>query len=307
MDISNKNPDLLTAVQTYCNDLIAKHGTQTAAAATLNMSDAQFIAYRRGDWDKISERKFNEVAAIVGVSGWQLAETRNFTHTVGTLAAAHDRKVMIGLTGYPGAGKTEALNRYCRRTPGAYYLLADALMSRTRFIAGIMRAMGMQIPEVGNQIPGAMVESICNKMVSSELPVVLVIDDAGKLKPDHFRIIQIIYDRTKDLCGIVLAGTEQLKKMIDQKAQYDVMGYRELQRRFSYWEQLAPLSHQDVLAVCQANAIEDTDAIRYLATNVTNLANLSFMCIEARERAARDKTTITRDLLTRMNRNRTWA
>jgi DNA transposition AAA+ family ATPase len=307
MDISTKHPDLLTAVQSYCADLVVKHGTQTAAASSLNMSDAQFIAYRRGDWDKISERKFNEVAALVGVNGWQLAETRNFTHVIGTLAAAHDRKVMIGITGFPGAGKTEACNRYCRRTPGAYYLLADTLMSRTRFISAIMRTMGMQIPELGNQIPGAMVDTICSKMIASELPVLLVIDDAGKLKPEHYRIIQIIYDRTKDRCGIVLAGTEQLKRTIDQKAQFDVMGFRELQRRFSYWEQLQTLTQQDVLAVCRANGIDDTGAIAYLSTNVTNLANLSFMCIEARERAALAKTGVTRDLLTAMNRNRTWA
>jgi hypothetical protein len=304
MDASKFNPATLTAVQDFCNNLLKKHGTQSAAAKVLSISDAHMISLRRGDWQNIGDVLFNTVAAKAGITDWKLCDTINFQEIGGTLDAAQDRSKMIGLTGHPGAGKTEAARIYCQRTPGAYYVLADTEMSKARFLADLMREMGMAVPGTGAVIPGQMIAEICERCISQEHRPLIVIDDAGKLSPTILRIIQIIYDRTKDRAGIVVMGTPQLKKMLDLKAKLDVMGFRELLRRFAYWITLDGINEADVMKICKANGITDPDAIRYLCTNVADFATLNFLVSEALERAARAEVSVSRDLLVAMQRGR---
>jgi hypothetical protein len=304
MDASKFNPATLTAVQDFCGNLLKKYGTQSAAAKVLQISDAHFISFRRADWQNIGEAAFNSVAARAGITDWKLCDTINFQEIGGTLDAAQSRSKMIGLVGQPGAGKTEAARIYCQKTPGAYYMLADAEMSKARFLSDLMREMGMAVPGAGAVIPGQMIEEICQRCISQEQRPLLVIDDAGKLSPTVLRIIQIIYDRTKDRAGIVLIGTPYLKKMMDLKAKVDVMGFRELLRRFAYWITLDGINEADVMKICKANGITDPDAIRYLCTNVADFATLNFLVSEALERAARAEVSVSRDLLVAMQRGR---
>lgn len=304
MDISKFTDNTLKAVQDFAIRLVEKHGTQSAAAASLSISDAHFISFRRADWNNISESLFNTIAAKAGISDWKLCETRNFSEIAGALDAAHTRRVMIGVTGAPGAGKTEATRIYANGVQGSYYLLADSEMSKSRFLLSLMREMGMQTPAPGSVIPGLMIEDICNRLIGQTVTPLIIIDDAGKLNAPILRILQIIYDRTKDRCGILLIGTQYLKKMLDQKAAYDVMGFRELCRRFAYWIKLDGITTADVIQVCKANGVSDPDAIRYLTQSVADYATLNFLISEAVERAAKNDVMVTRELIVAMQKGR---
>jgi hypothetical protein len=60
---------------------------------------------------------------------------------------------------------------------------------------------------------------------------VLLLDDVGKLPNECYRVIQLIYDKLGERCGIVLTGTNYLKQHLLKCAAADKMSFRELVRR----------------------------------------------------------------------------
>jgi len=304
MDIKPISSTMLAEVQEYVKGRINTAGSQNEAARQMGLSSAHIINFREGAWDKISHRQFMSIAAMAGIDSWRDCQTTNLAIASGILAQAQQYSRMLALSGYTGSGKTHALRLYARKTPKAYYVLADSEMNKKRFLNAILQAIGVR-PDDSGVNTGEMLDAITRKL-NGEVSPLLVIDDAGKLSDSLMRIIQVIYDRTESRAGIVLAGTEYLKESIDSKARRNKMGFRELKRRVAYWEEMAGLSMADVKAVCEANGVGDPGAISYFYNNVSDLGTLRNMIQNAIDKAATDSQEITRELLAAMNGSRQW-
>jgi DNA transposition AAA+ family ATPase len=294
--------EMLGAVQEYVQQRIQTAGSQNEAARQMGISGAHIINFREGHWDKISQRQFNTIAHLAGINSWRDVKTANLSIATGLLAQAQSRSRMLALSGYTGAGKTHAMRLYARKTPQAYYVLADAEMNKRRFLNAILQAIGVRPDDAGNNI-GEALDAIARKLNREDSPL-LMIDDAGKLTDSLLRIIQIIYDRTEGRAGIVLAGTEYLKESIEAKARRNVMGFRELKRRVAYWEEMSSISKVDVRGICEANGITDASAIAYLASNVSDFGTLREMVLNALDMA--DGGEVTREVLAALYAGREW-
>lgn len=304
MKINNIDKKLLNAVQEYVQEKIATAGSQNEAARQLNMTAAHLINFRDANWGKISLKKFNQVAALVGYSGWRTCETENLIVATSLADQAQQHARMIALTGYTGSGKTSALKLYARKTPQAYYVLCDAEMNKKRFLFAILQAIGVRSDDAGSNV-GEMIDAVCRKLNGEASPL-LILDDSGKLSDSLLRIIQIIYDRTEGQAGILLAGTEYLKESIDHKARKNRMGFRELKRRVAYWEEMTSMTKTDVVNICTTNGITDKTAIGYLYSNVSDFGTLRNMIQNAKDLSADTGEEITRAMLAEMNNTRTW-
>jgi len=305
MKITNISPEHLEAVQSYVQQMIKTAASQNEAAIQLGLSSAQIGYYRDGNWDKISNRAFNEMLAKSGASTWPTVQTRNLSQVFALAIAAQTQHKMLGLSGYTGAGKTHALRKYVAKQSGAYYVLVDAEQSRSRFLNDVCQALGIPESERG-YIPSTMLDAVVAKLRTVTNPL-LILDDCGAAKDEIFRIIQIIYDRTEHVCGILLAGTEYLPEVLTRKARRNTKKFRELKRRIAWWETLEEMSRDDLQRVAiAAGNVEDQKAISYLKRSVSDYGTLRHM-LEGAQAIARQKgIEVSAELLVNMNRGREW-
>jgi len=295
---------MLDAVQEYVQQRIDTAGSQNEAARQLGISGAHIINFRDGNWEKISSRQLHQVAALAGIGNWQQSRTTNLNIALSLMSQAQEYSRLLALVGFTGSGKTHAMKLYARKTPRAYYVLADSEMNKKRFLTAILRATGVR-PDDAGVTTGDMLDAICRKLNGEQTPL-LMVDDAGKLSDSLLRIIQIIYDRTEGRCGIFMSGTEYLKESIDSKARRNKMGFRELKRRVAYWEEMNSITRADVRAICEANGVTDKTAWHYLYSNVSDYGTLKNMIQNAKDVAMESGAEITRELLAEMNGGRMW-
>jgi hypothetical protein len=120
-----------------------------------------------------------------------------------------------------------------------------------------------------------------------------VIDDIGKFavgSKANFYQVQLLYDRLKGTCGIVLSGMPAFKTFMQKMCEKDVSGFRELNRRISYWMPLGPVEPKFVEAVCQLYGIDDRKAISLILNRCHNYGDVENM-MDAYEKALAKITT----------------
>jgi DNA transposition AAA+ family ATPase len=266
------------------------------------VSPATLSQIRQGKFAQLSDRMVARLASYFGITGgedvaeWQTFETRNYQIIHSACQDAKENCRMLAIAGYTGAGKTTALKAIARTQPNVYYVLCNAVMSRKEFIRAVTQAMGIE-PEGSIS---ANLDAITGRMLGTEKPL-LVLDDAGKLSDANLRLIQIIYDATEFSAGIVLAGTEYLKTNIDKNAAKDKAGFRELRRRISYWQPLKRPSTEIVKQIAKAYAIDDTNAVSYLAKVAPDYGTLRNLITNALKMSQKLSVAIDRQMLADLN------
>lgn len=273
-----------------------KAGTsQNVLAKKIGISASIVINIRRNEWETISDRMENKIAAYFKIQmedQWPLHNTWNLKAISRVCDEARTRSRFLGIAAYTGAGKTKALMHYAHTTPNTYYVLCTVIMSRKSFLFAVMRAMGLN--ESGS------ITHVTNRIISRLNGVdkpLLIIDDAGKLSHGIYRVIQLLYDQTEHRAGMVIAGTEFLKEEIDKQASYNRMGFRELQRRVAYWQPLQRPSGKIVTEICAHHGITDENAVSYIMEHCQDYGTLSNMVINAKHAAEVQGKPIDRPLL----------
>lgn len=276
------NENLKSQLQSAIEQVLADDKTsQNQLAAQIGISPATIIAVRKGDWQNVSAKMLNRLRAYFNIDSWQIRQTTNFQKISSVCKDAADNRRMIAIAGYSGAGKTTALRHYARANAESFYMLGTVLMTKKSFMRDLQQSLGLQeasnIQEAMDSVVGRLNQ--CNSGL-------LIIDDAGKLSETILRLIQIIYDRTEYQAGIVLAGTEYLKVIIDKNASRNKNGFRELKRRIAFWQPMYRPSSTVIEAICRDYGIEDQHSIRYIFENTHDygtLRNLIQNAVQARE------------------------
>lgn len=266
--------------------------SQNELATKMGISPATIIAIKRGELEKISDKMLGKCRSFFQLDDWALRSTRNFQVIHELCKDATDNKRCLAVAGYTGAGKTTALEHFSKKNAGAYYCLAKPYHKPRSFLQAIQRSMGLSDGNSTAQI----IESITSKMANTE-GALLIIDDAGKLNSDCMRIIQCIYDDTERKAGIVLAGTEYLKKHIDAMAKANYRGFRELKRRISYWQPMYAVSKNEVKAICKDYGITDENAQSYIYQQAGNYKVLSDLVMDGLKIANQEGEPVSREML----------
>jgi plasmid maintenance system antidote protein VapI len=181
----------------------------------------------------VSTEKWLEFYSKLKLNTWNILKTPNQVKIENICDDARENHRFMAISDFTGAGKTTALTYYSREKTNSFYVLAISAMSQSDFLDAILE--GMVIEMKGSRLKK--INAICEKLNSLESPL-LIIDDFGKLNDNCYRTLQIIYDKTEFYAGIVIAGTEHLKKYITDKAASKVNGFTELKRRIAYWGKL---------------------------------------------------------------------
>ena len=279
-------------MQATITQILSQGVSQNQLATRIGISPATIIAIRNDDWSKISTRMFNKLMAYFNIDNWNIRRTTNFNKIFDVCQDAKLNKRMLAISGYTGSGKTTALRKYATSHPEVYYVLATSIMTKRSFLREIQRSMGIQ---EGTSIQD-MMSSITSVMNQAE-NALLIIDDAGKLSEVILRLIQIIYDSTEYRAGIILAGTEYLKEMIDKLARKNRMGFRELKRRIAFWQPMYRPTRKVVETICTDNDITDTNAIRYIYDNAHDYGTLRNLITNALRIRNTKAISVNREIL----------
>jgi DNA transposition AAA+ family ATPase len=289
-------PGRFGALQETIKERLSSGISLNKLARQLEISAAQLSNIRDGNEASVSESLVNRLTTVLRLETWKLRETVPHRKITQLCADARENRRMTAVAAYTGAGKTTTLKHIEAKTPGTYYMLATALMNQVQFLTEVCRACG--ISAEGNK--SDMVQAIVRSL-NSQADSLLIIDDAGKLNDQNLRLIQILFDRTEGACGIVLAGTEYLKKHLDKRARADAMGFRELKRRIGYW--LIDLPTPDANTVrtfCHDFNITDPDVIRWICDRAHDFGTLKNILVNAEAAANKSSEPVTRAMLTEL-------
>jgi DNA transposition AAA+ family ATPase len=293
---NEKTTGRFTSVQEAIKERLNTGTSLNKLARQLEVSAAQLSNIRDGNTGSVSEALVNRLAGVLRLDTWKLRDTGPHRLITKLCQDARENCRMLAVSGYTGAGKTTSLKHQEAKMPGTYYVLATALMNQVQLLTEICRACGVEGGGNKMELVGAII-----KALNSSPSALLIIDDAGKLNDQNMRLIQIIYDRTEGACGIVLAGTEYLKKHIEKRARVDAMGFRELKRRIGFW--LTELPTPDagtVRTFCTDFGIVDEHAIRWISDRATDYGTLKNILVNAEAAARKTGEPVTRAMLTEL-------
>jgi DNA transposition AAA+ family ATPase len=293
---NEKTTGRFASVQEAIKERLSTGTSLNKLARQLEVSAAQLSNIRDGNTGSVSEALVNRLAGVLRLDTWKLRDTIPHRLITKLCQDARENCRMLAVSGYTGAGKTTSLKHQEAKMPGTYYVLGTALMNQVQLLTEICRACGVEGGGNKMEMVGAII-----KALNSSPNALLIIDDAGKLNDQNMRLIQIIYDRTEGACGIVLSGTEYLKKHIEKRARVDAMGFRELKRRVGFW--LTELPTPDagtVRTFCTDFNITDENTMRWISDRATDYGTLKNILVNAEAAARKTGEPVTRAMLTEL-------
>lgn len=243
--------------------------SELAKVSTANVSNVLNIK-----WEKISDdiwlkldktcesSVIEEVNEVQKNFRWRIIKGKGYTTINSLCQDAQLNSRMLAVYGETGYGKTSSLQEYKKENPKTcYYVLCDELMNQKQFLQAIADELGVETE--GDK--GTILRAVVAALNSKQNPL-LILDDCGKLNDNCLRMIRLLYDRTVDKVGIVLAGTTYFKNYLEKKVRKDTMGFRELYRRIEYWQQIDKPEDKLVRIICEQYGIATEDCQNYILT-----------------------------------------
>lgn len=208
--------------------------------------------------DVLSEEALLKIInALAPKTKFKTVSTANFTTLQNACIEAKEKARMIGVTGFPGAGKTIGLDFYYRNNPNTYLVECNSLMNRRQFMAEILLKMGVSYS--GGIYD--MAATIINELNTRQNPL-LILDEAGKLHLHLLLDIHYIRNATMNNAGILLAGVEYFYTNLKKAAQKQKQGMPEFFSRVQSWYELNLPTKKEVEAICTANGVTDEATIK---------------------------------------------
>ena len=193
---------------------------------------------------------------------------------------AMNRKKMIGIVDYTGAGKSFALNKFKRENKGVYLVeLGPSVPPKEMYI------------QILNQIRGEDIsrsESISNikRQIRLELQEssghnLIIIDEASRYEKERVSYFHELRNMTQIYSGLIISGHKDFEKLLFKWTSQGVKGVEEFKSRFSYITQLARPTVNEVKDFFKINNLLTTEKERNLFKEIVEIDrdNLNFRMI----------------------------
>lgn len=270
------------ALQQEVKQLIETHLEQKQISAkklaeTIGVSNGTISNVLNEQWERLNKAMLLKLRSFFKSKEWQLIETTNFINIQSQCDKARRLRMLVGIIGYSGAGKTTALRNYYQTHPNTYLVTCARTMRTKQFLAEILRALGSSFLASDYE----MVKEIINKLNTRQSPL-LIIDEASKLSPNALMYLQDIWDGVEDNASIVIAGVEYLLTNLKKASDKNKIGMPEFYGRVSSWMQLVAPTRIEIKSIAKNNGITSDKAIqdmyrlsnfRYVRNSILNLLN----------------------------------
>lgn len=237
---------------------VGRYPSQNKAAASLDIAASTVSAILKGNHNLISEEMWRNIASKVCPAalpqGWQVVETVAFRDIQIALEDAQTYGNVRWVVGDAGCGKTTGAQYYAARHREVYTILCDEDMRKSDFVREIARKVGLKTTGLRLR---EMLEGTTDYLMQLEAPL-LIFDEGDKLNDNVFHYFINIYNRLEGHCGIVFLSTGYIERRLGRGVAAGKKGYAEIYSRIGrkYYE-LEPTNPTDVMAVCQANGLDN--------------------------------------------------
>ena len=158
-------------------------------------------------------------------------------------------------------------------------------MSQKSFLQKIAQSLGLT--QVGNK--EEILVRIVDALKGKNKPL-LLLDDAGKLKNEVYKILQLIKDECPG-AGIVISGVPFLETHLTKLKEREKQAFPELYRRIGYWERLENVSDEMKRSLSRHHGISDVKALNFICKYVKDLGTLAEWITNAKRIANGDAIT----------------
>jgi len=166
-------------------------------------------------------------------------------YIITALERAHKRSSMIGLLGREGMGKSSAIAEYVLNMRNVYYVR----IGESYRISNFMDEMIFQVSGVYPKMPDTLfikMKQLSNFLTKDSSKKLIIVDDAGKLKPRGLGFFHELRDNTMQSTGFAFVGLEYFRKHLQQAIKADVTGVAEFYRRIESWYEIPPLKQNEI-------------------------------------------------------------
>lgn len=280
-------------IRSNIQELLTVEGmTQSALGKKFDVSEATINLIARGRKEQISDKMLEKLRVKLNMNNWQLRKTDNFVAIQQLCERTREKSLMTAISAPTGLGKSEGVKYFVRTHATAFYVRALPIHNVRTFLEDLQNSFGCR--------RGSSIKDMRDVLIRSAGHItkpLLIIDDAHKLKDHNWQVIYDLKESLDGLIGILLVGTENLKKQFERRVARDVTGFRELYRRINYWEPLYPVNAQMVEVICKDYGISDPNALRYIKSTARDYDTLKHMVMNVTEMAERAGEPVTREML----------
>lgn len=234
------------AIPVYCK---AK-GIAQSAIPGINAATISNIV--NGKWENISEKNLMRIWHRVKPQA-EIYQTTDCNAGLKACDRAAKKCQMIGIIADTGMSKTTVCNTVAMR-PNTFYSYIDSTVTPKVFLKGLLLEMGAAFEGSLHD----MLQKTVNELNGLTSPL-LLIDECAKLSDKMMLIIHSIRDRTKDNCGIVLAGMPDFKNKLIKFSNKGTTGYAEFFRRIEIWHEFKGLTNAEIKYILEDNEITDAE------------------------------------------------
>lgn len=296
---------MTTTQKTEIADLIKEQisllGSFRAVANKAGCSDATVSQIVNNNWVLIADRMWLKIAGNLGwkKTGWQIVETTNTKTILQVFQDAKDHGIWMAISDVAGSGKTESCNIFEGYKTAGVYVIRCWEWGKRAFLKEFNRMLGMSERRGyvdSNDLMRDIVDYFKQRV---HLKPLLIIDEADKLRPGALRNLIPLYNELEGSLGVVILGTENLRKEIKRGVSFSVKGYDEIDSRFGRnFIKLIGATKTDVTAICNQNGITDkktqTDIFNESIPRQRLIGGRSIMVVEDLRRV---KRAVQRELM----------
>jgi hypothetical protein len=199
--------------------------------------------------------------------------TSNYNTVNQLCAEAQQNSKLITIIGYPGAGKTTALEAYRDSYPNVFYMRVAPSMTAKQFYAGLLNSLGIEGRDVGAGLHD-LINQVSFKLNYDNTKKLIIVDEAGKFKPKFMEYLHELRDNTLKTTGIILAGPEYFQENMKAWRNKGVIGIPEFYRRINHWEHLSTPSIEEISTLCKAHEVDDYEFIKEVIATCSNFSEI---------------------------------
>lgn len=214
----------------------------------------------------VKDEMWIKVGKALGVkfgSKWNVVEITNYKMMREVMNMAQTSRRWIPVAAKSGSGKSASIGKYTSEVDDVYVLECGE-WSRRNFLLRLAQMAGVNLQGNGYlnmDVIGEKIVEFFKQRGAVGYPL-LILDEAHDLRPAALRWLKVLYNSLKGELGVVICGTENLKKEIKAGVNRAVKGYDEIDSRFGrMYIELPGATKDDVAAICIANGLDKKEAI----------------------------------------------
>lgn len=185
----------------------------------------------------------------------------NYKRIAQAVEDAKREKMWFAVSNKAGSGKTGTLEDIFNQdtTGSVFFVQAQEWSARQLLVQLASKTIGLSHLKGKYKTNGELLQLICdffNEQTFNQ--PVLLIDEADKLRPAALRLLIPLFNKTEDRLGVVISGTENLKKEIQQGVRLSKKGYDEVESRIGRtYITLNGATETEFYQICGANGLTD--------------------------------------------------